>query len=67
MDELELNELLRNIELESFDVQDNSEPEYELDECEPECEPESVLFSDCEPEYEPDKVIGLKPPIDSPL
>ena len=67
MDELELNELLRNIELEPLDVQYDSEPEYELGECEPECEPESVLFSECEPESAPDEDIGLEPPIYSPL
>lgn len=54
MDELEINELLRNIELESFDVQDNSEPE-------------SVSFNDCEPECTPDEVISTEPQIDSPL
>lgn len=58
MDELELNELLRNIELEPLHVQDNNEPE---------CEPESVLFGDCEPECDLDEVIDIELPTDSPL
>ena len=65
MDELERNELLRSIELETFDVQDSSEseicsePDYD--------EPESVQFDECEIDCEPDSVIDVEPQRDSLL
>lgn len=62
MDELELNALLRNIELESFDVQDVDEPESVLiDICSPEYAP------DCDSEYELDEAIDIEPQRDSLL
>ena len=65
MDELELNELLRSIELETVDVQDDSEPEI----CsEPDYDkPESVQFDECEIDCETDSVIDMEPQIDSLL
>ena len=65
MDELKLNESLRSIELETIDVQDNSEPEI--------CselyygKPESVQYDECEVDSEPDNIISAVPPIDSTL
>jgi len=65
MDELELNEALRSIELETFDVQDSneseicSEPDYD--------KPESVQFDECIPECESDGVIDIEPQRDSLL
>jgi len=65
MDELELNELLRSIELETIDVQDSiesvvcSEPDYD--------EPESVQFDECEIDCETDSVIDMEPQRDSLL
>ena len=66
MDELELNEaLLRSIELEMIDVQDDSESEI----CsEPDYDkPEDVQFDECIPECESDGVIDIEPQRDSLL
>ncbi|UTV61324.1 hypothetical protein JDFnp4_146 [Fusobacterium phage JD-Fnp4] len=65
MDELELNELLRNIELETIDVRDDSEPEI----CsEPDYDkPESVQFDECEIDCEADSIIDIEPQRDSLL
>ena len=65
MDELELNELSRSIELETIDVQDStesvicSEPDYD--------KPESVQFDECEIDCEPDSIIDVEPQRDSLL
>ena len=65
MDELELNEALRSIELETFDVQDSSEseiyPEPDYD------KPESVQFNECEIDCETDSIIDIEPQRDSLL
>ena len=65
MDELELNEALRSIELETIDVQDDSEPEI----CsEPDYDkPESVQFDECEIDCETDSIIDIEPQRDSLL
>ena len=65
MDELELNELSKSIELETFDVQDSSESEI----CsEPDYDkPESVQFDECEIDCETDSVVDMEPQRDSLL